>query len=127
MDLLLDTHVCIWWADDPQTLSSESRAAIAAVQNTVWVSAASAWELAVKVRCGRLQLNVRRLFADLTQNGFGVLGIGIDDAVLAGSLDWAHRDPFDRMLVAQASRADCTVVTRDNALLALLGERSLEA
>ena len=127
MDLLLDTHTCVWWATDPTLLSREAQHAIAGAANAVWVSAASAWELSIKVRAGKLRLDVTDLFAQLGQHGFGVLGIGIDDAVLAGGLDWKHRDPFDRMLAAQARRSGYTLVTRDAPLQAFLAELALRA
>ncbi len=126
-DLLLDTHACVWWAHDPELLAAPAREAIADASNAVWVSAASAWELSIKVRAGKLSIDVSRLFHELSHHGFGVLGIGIDDAVQAGSLDWAHRDPFDRMLAAQATRAGHRLVTRDAHLRAFLGAQSLEA
>ena len=127
LDLLLDTHACLWWATDPALLSTEAQSAIADAANAVWVSAASAWELSINVRAGRLRLDVNGLFAQLRQHGCGVLGIGIDDAVLAGALEWAHRDPFDRMLAAQARRAGYALVTRDAQVLAFLGELAISA
>lgn len=127
MDLLLDTHVCVWWADDPTRVADGAREAIGDPANSVWVSAASAWELSIKVRTGKLDVHVRELFDGLRRHGFGVLGMGIDDGVDAGALDWSHRDPFDRMLVAQARRAGHRLVTRDAAILAFLGDDALEA
>ena len=127
MELLLDTHVCLWWAADPSAVSASAQRAIADPANAVWVSAASAWELSIKVRAGKLAVDVRRLFGELTDHGVGVLGIGIDDGVSAGALDWAHRDPFDRMLAAQTLRGGYTLVTRDEQLRALLGALALEA
>lgn len=116
MELLLDTHAALWWADDPAQISSVARSAIEHPTNVVWFSAASAWELSIKVRSGKLSVDIHRLVRLLVNNGVRLLGIGIDDAISAGSLDWEHRDPFDRMLVAQARRANCTLVTRDAAI-----------
>jgi PIN domain nuclease of toxin-antitoxin system len=127
LDLLLDTHACLWWASDPSLLSPGAAAAIAEPANDVWVSAASAWELAIKVRAGKLDVDVTKLFAELAQRGLGLLGIGIDDAVLAGGLPWAHRDPFDRMLAAQAQRSGYVLVTRDADLRAFLTDLVLPA
>lgn len=115
--LLLDTHIALWWADEPAELDAAALTAIGEPTNAVWVSAASAWELSIKVRAGRLSLDVSSLFGELSARGIGLLGIGVDDAVAAGSLAWAHRDPFDRMLVAQALRGRLTLVTRDRAIL----------
>lgn len=113
MDLLLDSHVAVWWADDPQLLSEQARTAIASSANVVWFSAASAWELSIKVRSGKLAVDVAGLARGLAHDGIRLLGVGIDDGIAAGALDWAHRDPFDRMLVAQAIRQDLSLVTRD--------------
>jgi PIN domain nuclease of toxin-antitoxin system len=116
MDLLLDTHAAVWWAAGDPDLSTDAVTAVNDPENTVWFSAASAWELSIKIRSGRLALDVSKLVDQLTRNGIRLLGIGIDDAINAGSLDWTHKDPFDRMLVAQASRLGYRIVTRDVAI-----------
>jgi PIN domain nuclease of toxin-antitoxin system len=117
VELLLDSHVALWWATDPSRLEAKARHAVTAAGNGVSVSTASAWELAIKVRSGRLELDVGHLFEALASHGLRVLGIGVDDGLRAGGLDWSHRDPFDRMLVAQALRLGLTVATRDAAIL----------
>jgi PIN domain nuclease of toxin-antitoxin system len=117
LDLLLDTHVAVWWAERPEALDAAVRAAVADPANSVWASAASAWELAIKVRAGKLEVDVRSLFDGLVVRGVRVLGIGVDDGIHAGSLDWAHRDPFVRMLVAQAVRHGLVLATRDGPVL----------
>jgi PIN domain nuclease of toxin-antitoxin system len=117
VDLLLDSHVALWWATDPSVLSGDALVAIAEPANDVWVSAASAWELAVKATQGKLSLDVRALFAALPDRGIRLRGIGVDDGIDAAGLAWEHRDPFDRMLVAQARRSSLTIVTRDAAIL----------
>ena len=127
MDVLLDTHVAVWWADDPSVIHAEAAAAIADPANTVWLSSASAWELAIKVQAGKISIDVVKLVDQLTRNGIRLLGIGIDDAIDAGSLDWAHRDPFDRMIVAQARRLDLHVITRDAAVQTFLRSPSIVA
>jgi PIN domain nuclease of toxin-antitoxin system len=127
MELLLDTHAALWWADDPLQLSDAAQVAIAAPTNVVWFTAASAWELSIKVRSGKLALDVPRFVSLLTQGGIRLLGIGIDDAITAGSLDWAHRDPFDRMIVAQASRLNLMLVTRDAEIQTFVDARSVLA
>lgn len=125
MELLLDTHVALWWADDPAFLLPAAQSAIADPTNVVWFSAASAWELAIKTRAGKLALDVGHFVALSTRNGIRLLGIGVDDAIAAGSLDWPHRDPFDRMLVAQAQRQNCVLVTRDRAIAQFDGVQSI--
>ena len=116
MDLLLDSHVLVWWAVDPSQLSAEAAAAIADPLNDVWASSASAWELAIKASQGKLTVDVRALFSRLPDRGIRLRGIGVDDGIDAATLVWTHRDPFDRMLVAQARRSNLALVTRDVAI-----------
>lgn len=127
MTLLLDSHVALWWKNG-DTLSTAAREAIGDPTREAWCSAASAWELTIKVRSGKLIVDVPTMINRLEADGIGILGIDGHDAVAGGSLDWAHQDPFDRMIVAQALRRRWTVVTRDRAILAFLGnERSIQA
>lgn len=127
MDLLLDTHAALWWATDPSQLSTAATTAIGDTTNVVWFSAASAWELAIKVRSGKLVVDVPRLVRRLADDSLRLLGIGMDDAIAAGSLDWSHRDPFDRMIVAQAKRQDLVVVTRDQTIRQFMPTFTIEA
>lgn len=127
MDILLDTHVAVWWADDPSLLDVAVLAAIEKETNTIWLSSASAWELSIKVRSGKLTVDVTRLVDQLTRNGVRLLGIGVDDGIAAGSLDWAHRDPFDRILVSQAQRLGHRLATSDDAIRRFLGDAALAA
>jgi PIN domain nuclease of toxin-antitoxin system len=117
MDLLLDSHVALWWADDPSQLKKDVAQEIADPTNDVWASAASAWELAIKTAQGMLAVDVRGLFRRLSDRGIRLRGIGVDDGIDAAALAWAHRDPFDRMLVAQAALSGLTMVTRDSVIL----------
>lgn len=127
MKLLLDTHAFLWWLADDARLSRRARKAIADPQQTVYFSPASAWEIATKHRIGRLP-EARELLADfpgiLDRAGFQELPIATKHAVLAGTLQGPHRDPFDRMLAAQALCENLAVVTADDALGAL-GARCL--
>jgi PIN domain nuclease of toxin-antitoxin system len=127
VDLLLDTHAALWWAQDPSQLSKEAVEAIADPTRIVWFTAASAWELSIKVHAGKLRVDVARLVEGLTSRGIRLLGIGIDDAIAAGSLDWDHRDPFDRMIVAQAARNNLALVTRDMAIRGYVGVQTIGA
>ena len=127
MQLLIDTHVALWWAEDPDRLAPEARSAITDNRNTVHFSVASAWELALKARSGKLQLDVERFVTQLTAEGLGLLGIGLSHTLVAGSLDWEHRDPFDRMLVAQSRDHDFLMVSRDQKILHFLGDLALRA
>ncbi len=109
--LLLDTHVFLWWKVDDARLNSAARAAIADA-DLVFVSAASAWEVAIKSRLGKLQLDAD-FAAGVSESGFERLPIGFEHAAESGRLQDHHRDPFDRMLVAQARVERLTLVTHD--------------
>ena len=117
MILLLDAHTVLWWLADDPTLDPVARAAIAEPTNDVLVSAASIWEIEIKRALGKLSAP-DGLIAAVDAAGFAVLPITGRDAELAGSLPAHHRDPFDRMLVAQADRVGAIVVSRDAAFLA---------
>lgn len=116
MNLLLDTHTLLWWLNDDPRLSEAARSRITDPEATVFVSAASAWEASTKLRLGKLSDSanaVPRLSAIIRERGMTELPIGIDHGVLAGSLPGPHRDPFDRMLIAQARIEGLPVVTSD--------------
>ena len=113
---LLDTHALLWWLDGDRRLSRRARAVIGNERNTVLVSAASAWEIATKARLGRLPaaLDVAAdLPAILTAQGFDSLDITVAHGQHAGSLAGPHRDPFDRMLIAQAQAENLPLVTNE--------------
>jgi PIN domain nuclease of toxin-antitoxin system len=103
--LLLDTHAFLWWLAGDEALSAAARAAIADEGNVVLVSAASAWEITTKHRLGKLP-GVTAIIADLDgairDQGFAALPISVQHAQLGGALPGPHRDPFDRILIAQA-------------------------
>ena len=114
--LLLDTHALLWWLLDSPELSNTARQAIAAPDQRVLVSAASAWELSTKLRLGKLpeaEDIVVNLAAYLRSQRFEALAVGLDHALAAGRLPGPHRDPFDRMLMAQAQIERADVVTVD--------------
>ena len=112
MNLLLDTHALLWWLDDNPTLSAEARDAIADGRNLVFVSAVVIWEVRIKQSLGKLQLpsNFREV---LDSQAFDELPLTVDHAHRLAELPPLHRDPFDRMLVAQAMAERLTIVTRD--------------
>jgi PIN domain nuclease of toxin-antitoxin system len=123
--LLLDSHVLIWWlADDPR-LRTEARAAVASDDSFVAVSAATAWELSIKIAAGKLKVP-GNLELQLAQTGFSYLPVTVEHGFLAGSLPPHHADPFDRMLVAQAQLEGLTLVTRDPRIAAY-GVATLQA
>ena len=112
MKLLLDTHILLWWlADDPR-LPPSAEAAIADGDTLVVVSAASAWEIAIKKAAGRLETPDELLEA-IEASHFDPLSISPVHALAAGALPAHHTDPFDRMLIAQARAEGLTVVTVD--------------
>ena len=115
MNLLLDTHVLIWW-DEGRRIAAEARRAIEAA-DTVYVSAASAWEIAIKAALGRLR-PTRTVEEATSDSGFLELPVTFRHAERATGLPPHHRDPFDRMLVAQATRLSALLVSRDDAFIA---------
>ncbi|HEU4354902.1 MAG TPA: type II toxin-antitoxin system VapC family toxin [Actinomycetota bacterium] len=119
MRLLLDTHALLWWIADDERLSVRAAALIADGSNQVFVSAASAWEIVVKSALGRVEVPTpvdRFLTSQLEANAFVALPIQMRHALGLAALPDVHRDPFDRILVAQAVAEDLTLVSRDSAL-----------
>ena len=112
MNLLLDTHVFLWWQQSSGRLKQDVRHAIANPAHTVFISAASVWEIAIKRRLGKLIFQGSAIAA-IGSNGFRELPILPVDAEAEGELAWDHTDPFNRLLVAQAARHGMTLVTAD--------------
>ena len=117
MNLLLDTHVFLWWDDQARVLNANARAVVADPTNQVFISAVSIWEIAIKRRLKKLRFR-GSLVAAIAANGFHELPVLPIDGEHAGDLAWQHNDPFDRMLVAQARRQGFTLVTADTAIRA---------
>lgn len=113
MRMLLDTHAFLWWLTDNARLSRRARRMIGNDANDLVVSAASAWEIATKVRLGRLPDIGADIAASIAGEGFGRIPITVADAERAGRLPGPHRDPFDRMLVAQAMGRGIPIVSID--------------
>lgn len=112
MRLLLDTHALLWSLAEPERIAEDARTAIEDGRNEVLVSAASAWEVAIKRAMGKLEVP-DDLGSEIDAAAFGSLAITVEHALAAGALPLHHRDPFDRMLVAQAALEGLTIVTRD--------------
>jgi PIN domain nuclease of toxin-antitoxin system len=112
MKLLIDTHVLLWWLDDPAILSKAARDAITDSANDVLVSAAVVWEIVIKTGLGKLAIPPDFEKA-VQQCGFRYLPVHAAHALAIRNLPTHHRDPFDRMLVAQAIVEGATLVTRD--------------
>lgn len=119
LKLLLDTHALLWWWKDDPRLSTRAAEAIADENNTVLVSAASAWEIATKHRLGKLpgaESAISEFNQLIAADGFSHLAISCQHALKAGGFDIEHRDPFDRMLAAQSIIEDATFVSNDAAM-----------
>ena len=115
MILLVDAMALLWWLTDDDRLDPGAAQSLADPANDVLVSAATIWEIEVKRVAGRLQAP-EALLEDLTRAGIDSIPFTATDAVDAARLSRHHKDPFDRMLVAQAKRLDATIVSRDPAL-----------
>lgn len=127
MRLLLDTHALLWWLTDDPQLGAAARAHIADGANTVFVSAASAWEIEIKRALGKLYAPAD-LASAIERSDFEPLPISIDHGIAAGRLPPHHSDPFDRILIAQGVTEPLVIVTKDPAFgaygVALLDARS---
>ena len=116
MQLLLDTHTLLWWLSGDEQISTAARTAIADEANGIFVSAASAWEITTKHRIGKLP-GVAAVIADINaailDQGFTGLPICLRHGQVAGALPGPHRDPFDRMLIAQAMLENLVLVSNE--------------
>jgi PIN domain nuclease of toxin-antitoxin system len=116
LKFLLDTHVFLWWITDDSRLSPKARELISNGQNELFFSAASAWEIAIKAQIGRLQLSNKPdvLIPDqLLKNSIEALPIHLRHALHVFDLPSHHRDPFDRMIIAQAKLEDLPIISSD--------------
>nr|WP_246315134.1 type II toxin-antitoxin system VapC family toxin [Kineococcus aurantiacus] len=110
--MLLDTRVLLWWLSGDERLPGRMRVAVADGENEVFVSAASAWEMSIEAALGELTVP-DGLREELQQRGFSELPVTVDDGLAAGALPRHHDDPFDRVLIAQASRRGLRLLTLD--------------
>lgn len=119
MNVLLDTHTLLWLVSTPSEVDASAMAVLADPNTNLWVTAASAWEIAIKTRLGRLDGEaLLSAWADIIADmSTAELPIESSDAILAGRLPWEHKDPFDRVIVAQALRHNLTIATRDAKIL----------
>lgn len=117
MRAIADTHVLVWWLNRDPHLSAIAQKFISSSANEVFISAATAWELSIKNRSGKLKVQeLLDKFEDaMDEQGFSLLPISVDHALRAGSLPLHHSDPFDRMLVAQAQAEHVAIITADKA------------
>jgi PIN domain nuclease of toxin-antitoxin system len=112
---LIDTHVLIWWLRDDPRLSKAATAILKESDNEILVSAAVGWELAIKVNLGKINPAsvLDELKKTVSKEGFADLPITLSEAIRAGSLPLHHRDPFDRLLAAQAQVLDLSILSAD--------------
>lgn len=113
--ILLDTNALIWLVSRPERIAASAREILADQSNELFVSAASAWEVAIKTRIGRLDGRPLLYAWHETLKSLNAADLVIDsaDAAAAGQLNWEHKDPFDRMIVTQAARRNFTIATSD--------------
>lgn len=119
MRYLLDTHVLIWWLTEDKRLSTSARETIRSHYNFLYWSTASSWEMSIKCKLGRLEFDEPLellLPSELAKNQIEILNIQNDQAILAGQLPMHHKDPFDRMLIAQAQLESISIISNDSVL-----------
>jgi PIN domain nuclease of toxin-antitoxin system len=115
---LLDTHALLWWLSDDPALTKTARRTIAETKNTLYVSAASAWEIATRVRLGKLPTAadlVADFSAQMEREGFHLLAVSAEHGIRGALLPGPHKDPFDRMLIAQAHAENLPIISNDTA------------
>ncbi|MGO8794381.1 MAG: type II toxin-antitoxin system VapC family toxin [Candidatus Sulfotelmatobacter sp.] len=115
MKVLLDTHALVWWLEDAKRLSRRAKSILSSLDNSILISAAVGWEIAIKVNTGKMNPpSILDGFTDkLERLGFSALPITLEMAIRAGLLPPYHRDPFDRMLVAQAQSLNIPILSAD--------------
>jgi PIN domain nuclease of toxin-antitoxin system len=119
MKLIIDTQILIWWLTANKRLPNKAAEIIADGTNEVLVSAASVWEMAIKISLGKIQLSLENDFQErLIANGLMPVAVKLSHALESAKLPLHHRDPFDRMLVAQSLIEDCYLLTTDTQLAA---------
>lgn len=116
MNYLLDTHIILWWLTNPKLISAKASKIISDKGNTVFVSSASLWEMAIKKSLGRLNLP-RNIVEILQSESFQIMPIGHEEALGISDLPLIHQDPFDRILVMQAKLYNCVLITRDKNIM----------
>jgi len=115
MNYLLDTHTLIWFLNGDENLSLKARKAIESSEAANFVSIASLWEMTIKISLGRLELNTsfEQIGEEINNNNFKMLPISFQDTLTISSLPFHHRDPFDRLLIAQSLNNDFILISKD--------------
>ena len=115
MRILIDTHIYFWWLNNDKLLSRKTRDLIENTEN-IYVSAVSLMEMAIKIRLGKMEANIDHLIHEISENGFKELPLSSLHAKILSTLPLHHRDPFDRMLIAQALSEPLQFLTADKSL-----------
>lgn len=115
MKLLLDTHTFIWFVEDDEKLPSRIKIQIEDIENEIFISIVSLWEIAIKTSLGKLEvaIDIPAMISKIESNGFSILPIFPEHTICVSSLPFHHRDPFDRMLIAQTITEKIKIVSRD--------------
>ncbi|MCX6269731.1 MAG: type II toxin-antitoxin system VapC family toxin [Bacteroidetes bacterium] len=115
MDLLLDTHAIIWFLTGDERISDHAKLAIEDVSSSKFVSIASIWEIAIKISLDKLQIRngIMHLLTLIEKNGFEILPVLTEHALVVSTLEFIHRDPFDRLLIAQCLSDNLVLITKD--------------
>lgn len=115
MDVLIDTHVVIWFITNDQKLPNKAKILIEDINNNCYVSIASFWEIAIKSSLGRLELNVslEKVFEIIENSGLAILPITTSHILQLSSLEFYHQDPFDRIIIAQGINSNLAILSKD--------------
>ena len=115
MEFLLDTHVFLWFSEDNLKLSKRAKSLIEDTDNKCLISIASIWEMAIKISLNKLKINIgfENLINELYKHDFDILPITFEHTVKLTTMDFHHRDPFDRILIAQSLFEDLSIISAD--------------
>jgi PIN domain nuclease of toxin-antitoxin system len=116
MNYLLDTHTFLWFLEGNNTLSSKARIIIENADNTIYVSIASIWEIAIKISTSKLKLsvNLEEVKTEIVKNNFEILPLDFEHIIELTNLEQINKDPFDRIIISQAISEKCTIVSKDS-------------
>ena len=123
MKLLLDTHIFVWWADQPENLSQAALYALEDEANSLLLSVASVWEMQIKLQLGKLKLSLplkELVESQQEANDLQLLSVELEHVLALDALPFHHKDPFDRLLIAQSIEEDVTLVSADSKFSAYL-------
>lgn len=116
MKLVVDTHILLWWMLNDRKLTKSAQGLIADPENQVFVSSVSVWEIAIKESLGRISISVAELIKAIGANRFDTLSVSFAHCAALSSLPLHHKDPFDRMLIAQCNAENATLLSHDESL-----------